>query len=207
MWKAFRGSSDISTIVSTLVRMAGSRERCAYCSDSHASDVDHFKPIALDHQKTFQWSNFLWVCARCNRQKGSRFPLAGDGTPLLIDPSRTDPWKHLTLDTESGVIAPRYIDGGFDVIGETTLAILPTINYEAVAEGRLRVCRRLQSAVEVINANPTADAIAELLAEVSQDDVGVSRWFGYWEGSREPEISALKQTAPNIWRRFLRACA
>jgi uncharacterized protein (TIGR02646 family) len=206
-WKAFRQSSDISSVVDTLELMAGPRQRCAYCSDSHASDIDHFIPITVDHGVTFKWKNLLWVCARCNRQKGSRFPIAEDGYPLLIDPSTVDPWKHLTLDTTSGVIVPRYIGDHFDVFGEATLTVLPTINYEAVAEGRARICRRVISAVKAVNSDPAFDAISTLLSEVSEDDVGVSRWYGYWEGSGEAEMLLFKQTRATIWKRFLRACA
>lgn len=206
MWKPFRSSSEIEPVVSTLERMAGPRQRCAYCSDSHASDVDHFKPIASYHKLTFAWSNFMWVCTPCNRKKGAKFPVDTNGHPLLIDPTKVDPWKHLTLDTESGVIAPRYMGDGFDLFGDKTLETLPTINYEAVAEGRKRICRRVRAAVDVVNVDPTREAINDLLSEVSQDDVGVSRWFGFWEGAGEPEMVVLKQTRHRIWRRFLRAC-
>ncbi|WP_442792211.1 HNH endonuclease [Mycobacterium sp. 2-64] len=187
--------------------MAGPRQRCAYCSDSHASDIDHFKPIAVDHGSTFKWPNLLWVCTRCNRKKGKRFPATASGDPLLIDPSITDPWRHMTLDTASGFIAPRYIVDKYDIFGEATLEVLPTINNEAVAEGRARTCKRLRSAVNSVNEEPTPEAISELLSEVSQDDVGVSRWYGYWEGAAEAELLLLKQTRRNIWKRFLRACA
>lgn len=62
------------------------------------------------------------------------------------------------------------------------------------------------AAVDVVNVDPTREAINDLLSEVSQDDVGVSRWFGFWEGAGEPEMVVLKQTRHRIWRRFLRAC-
>lgn len=207
MWKPFRKSVEIRPIVSALEQMAGPRQRCAYCSDSHASDIDHFRPIARYHGSTFEWSNFMWVCTPCNRKKASTFPTGADGQPLMIDPTRVDPWRHLTLDTASGVVAPRYVGDHFDVYGECTLDVLPTINYEAVADGRARICRRVRRAVESVNATPTPELVAELLAEAAQDDVGVSRWYGFWEGAGESEMVVLRKTRHNIWRRFLRACA
>jgi uncharacterized protein (TIGR02646 family) len=206
MWKAFRQSSEISPVVQTLELMAGNRQRCAYCSDSHASDIDHFRPIDTYYSSTFKWKNLLWVCAPCNRKKSTRFPIKENGDPLLIDPTMVDPWKHLTLDTASGYVAPRFLDDHFDIYGDETLRVLPTINYEAVAEGRAQICRRVISAVEAVNSDPTFDAISMLLSEVTKDDVGVSRWYGYWEGSGEAEMLLFKQTRRTIWKRFLRAC-
>lgn len=206
MWDAFRVSAEFAPLADTFGRMAGARQRCAYCSDSHAADVDHFKPIKNDYGSTFQWKNLLWVCPMCNRRKSTRFPVAPDGGALLIDPCVVDPWKHFTLDTLTGFVAPRYIDDHYDIFGEATLDVLPTINYEAVVEGRVRVCRRIISAIRAVNADPTFDAVHTLVREISNDDVGVSRWYGYWDGAREPEMMLLKQTRETIWKRFLRAC-
>lgn len=207
MWKAFRKSAEVAPVVDTLALMAGPRQRCAYCSDSHASDIDHFLPIERDYNLTFKWRNLLWVCAQCNRKKSFRFPTTLNGDPLLIDPSQVDPWQHLTLDTASGVIAPRYIGDDFDPYGEETLDVLPTINYEAVAENRARICSRVISAVEMVTSDPTRDAVSALMREVLQDDVGVSRWYGYWEGAYEVEMLSFQAAQEAIWKRFLRACA
>ncbi|MBK1785236.1 HNH endonuclease [Prauserella sp. ASG 168] len=188
--------------------MAGTRQRCAYCSDSYASDIDHYVPIARDHGRVFSWKNFLWVCTKCNRQKGANFPVADTGEPLLVDPSRTDPWAHLTLDTATGFISPRYLESTFDPVGEFTLSVLPTINHEGVAEGRARVCRSLKKAIGSAATAPSSNQAREdLLTLVREDDVAVSRWYGYWEGSQEPEMVALRVASPKLWRRLLRACS
>ncbi|MDY6782866.1 MAG: HNH endonuclease, partial [Cyanobacteriota bacterium] len=48
---------------------------------------------------TFEWTNLLLSCDRCNDagHKGTQFPLDSNGAPLLIDPTDgiTDPNKHL----------------------------------------------------------------------------------------------------------------
>lgn len=206
MWDAFRDSSEFAPLADAFERMAGSRRRCAYCSDSHASDVDHFEPIAADYGSTFKWKNLLWVCTLCNRKKSTRFPVAEDGTPLLIDPSLVDPWKHFTLDTSTGFVSPRYLNDHYDIFGEETLKVLPTINFEAVVEGRAKICRRIIVAIGAVNSDPTFDAVSTLMREISEDDVGVSRWYGYWDGASEPEMLLFKQTREKIWKRFLRAC-
>src|SRR5262245_9922638 len=117
-WKRFRSTVGCKSVEKALGAMSGIRQRCAYCSDSHASDIDHFIPIAVDFSGTFRWLNMLWVCSRCNRTKGARFPVDQSGEPLLVDPTKFDPWSKLTLDTSSGVIAARYHDGEFDSMGD-----------------------------------------------------------------------------------------
>jgi hypothetical protein len=54
-WKAFRQVVAAKPVVDELRRMAGTRNRCLYCSDSRAADVDHYFPIAVDHFRAFAW--------------------------------------------------------------------------------------------------------------------------------------------------------
>ena len=207
-WARFRATIGFKPIENALVTMSGPRQRCAYCSDSHASDIDHFCPIALDHSRAFDWINMLWVCSRCNRIKGSRFPVNQLGEPLLVDPTSIDPWSKLTLDTRSGIISARYHDDVFDSMGDATLEILPTINYEAVTEGRLRVVRQLLHAFDEVTRNGDTSKGRERLATcVREDDMGISRWFGFWDGQHEDSAMELKSSRPILWRRFLRMCA
>lgn len=205
-WSLYRASVKSQPVSKALEKMAGKRQRCAYCSDSHASDIDHFKPIAKDYTGAFKWKNLLWVCTNCNRRKSTKFPVDEFGDPLLLDPSLVDPWRHLTLDTDTGFISPRYIASDFDPVGEATLEVLPTINFEAVAEGRGRTCKAIRRAIKSVCMEPGSESCKELLGEVAIDDVGVSRWYGFWEGSYEPEMAELRAVNPHMWKRFLRAC-
>lgn len=207
-WSRFRASVRCKPIENTLCSMAGTRQRCAYCSDSHASDIDHFVPISLDHSRAFQWSNLLWVCTRCNRAKGPRFQRDAAGGPLLIDPCMVDPWSKLTLDTASGFISPRFYNGDFDHVGEYTLKILETINYEAVAEGRLRSVRRLYGIFDrAFESNCSDSSRAELAQHVREDDMGISQWFAFWDGQGEPPAVRLRLNYPQFWRRYVRMCS
>lgn len=90
-WKAFRQLVAAGPVLDELRRMAGKRNRCLYCSDSRAADVDQYFPIAIDHSRAFAWSNLMWACPECNRRKATKFPIAA-GQPLVIDPTREDPW-------------------------------------------------------------------------------------------------------------------
>ncbi|RKT53403.1 HNH endonuclease [Saccharothrix australiensis] len=78
--------------------MAPGHQRCMYCGDSQGTDIDHFEPLSRNPLRTFDWLNHLLACSTCNSNlKRDRFPLAGDGTPLLVDPTAEDPFDHLLL--------------------------------------------------------------------------------------------------------------
>lgn len=191
---------------------AGIRMRCFYCSDSVATDIDHFKPITIDFARTFDWHNYVWVCPVCNRQKTNKFPLeALTGLPLLVNPTREDPWTHFILDTDTGVLAPRYLEGEFDAKGDATLDVLKPINYEAAAEGRKRVVDRIREAVKLVPDDKSARseidlALKRLQSEVRQDDYGVAAWFGLWDGKIEQDFQELKSRNPAAWKRFVQFC-
>ena len=52
-WKAARKSNPLKTVVGVLRVMAGRRERCLYCCDSHATDIEHFWPKSGYVEKMF----------------------------------------------------------------------------------------------------------------------------------------------------------
>jgi 5-methylcytosine-specific restriction endonuclease McrA len=206
-WNAFRPLAPCRPVINELTRMAGTRNRCFYCSDSRAADVDHYVPIAVDYRRAFSWNNLLWVCPECNRRKSARFPMK-DGQPQLIDPTRRDPWQHFTLATQTGWVAPRFHDNIEDILGRETLAVLDTLNFEVVAEGRAEVIHRLRSAAEVAAVAPDrAGSAPDLWREVRYDERGVSAWFALWDGQREDPFDSIKRSRPVIWRHFVRAVA
>lgn len=85
-------------LAEVLRRMAAGREYCMYCGDNQGTDIDHYEPIAHNPLRTFDWLNHLLACSYCNsQQKRHRFPVGTDGHPLLIDPSKEDPFEHLLL--------------------------------------------------------------------------------------------------------------
>jgi uncharacterized protein (TIGR02646 family) len=102
--------------------MCGDAERCCYCEDSLAAEIDHVRPKSLYPGSVFVWSNFLWVCPRCNKLKSDRFGIIKgeqiervprgsrahppDGDPALIDPRKEDPLDFLWLDLDTFALAP-----------------------------------------------------------------------------------------------------
>jgi uncharacterized protein (TIGR02646 family) len=87
--------------------------KCAYCESKITvvtyGAIEHFFPKSQYPDLTFEWTNLLLSCDRCNDagHKGTQFPLDDNGNPLLIDPTDgvTDPNKHLEFswDAETGL--------------------------------------------------------------------------------------------------------
>jgi uncharacterized protein (TIGR02646 family) len=202
-WSRYRGLTASVPVVDTLRAMAGTRQRCFYCRDSRAADVEHFVPITEDADLTFHWANLLWICPECNRRKVNQFP-RDEGLPLLIDPVATDPWDHLVLDSATGRLAPRFlVNGTVDSRGNTTLEVITPLNFESVTEGRLLAIRRLRRAAnDVLRIGDAPETRRHLRHAVEEDDFGVATWYVAREGRDEAPFVALRSGWPRVWRRF-----
>lgn len=84
--------SVFSEVRQTLASMCSGAQRCMYCEDSCADEVEHHHPIRWYPGKTFEWLNYLYACGGCNGPKGSRF------TTDLLHPRVDDPFDFLMLD-------------------------------------------------------------------------------------------------------------
>lgn len=203
-WRRFRSTNQANEVVTELRRMAGARDRCYYCSDSRAVDIEHYWPVALRYDLTFSWDNLLWACTACNRKKGDRFPL-GAGQPILLNPARDDPWRHFILDSSTGILSPRYLAPSTDPRAEKTVEILDTINHESATEGRRRSIVRLTRMVENVRQHGDCrDTREPLVQNVKGDDYRISQWYALWEGRREDPFHAFRSQFPSLWSRFER---
>lgn len=107
LWRS-KNNKAFGEIKTKLAVMAPGRIRCMYCEDSQGTDIEHFHPKATYPEKAFEWANYLLACSHCNsNEKRDQFPLAADGEPLLIDPTREDPLDHLALSPRTGKYQPR----------------------------------------------------------------------------------------------------
>jgi hypothetical protein len=186
--------------------MVHTRIRCAYCDDSRGADVDHFAPINHDYTRTFSWDNHLWSCPECNRRKSTRFPVV-DGEEMLLNPVIEDWWEPLTLDSSSGVVAPKFdASGAENARGRETLNVFAPLTWESVVEGRYRAIAALKEAVELVLAHGDSRSSRQVLGKaVREDDYGVTGWFALGPGMHESPFAELRAGSPAIWRRFVRA--
>jgi hypothetical protein len=123
---------------------------------------------------------------------------------MFMDPTLDDPWDHLILVTQTGLVSPRYLlDGSVSSLGSYTLEKLSALNHDAIADSRRRVVRRLITAIQhVEQVGDTPQSRRSLLTTVEDDFFGVATWFAAREGRNDDAVSALRANCPNLWRRF-----
>ena len=109
-------------IRAALTEMCSGEDRCMYCEDSGADEIEHVRPKSLYPEQTFVWENYLYACGRCNGPKSNSFSVVASkrrevftierkhgepvappepGSMLLIDPRREDPLRFLRLELAS----------------------------------------------------------------------------------------------------------
>lgn len=153
-----------------LESMAHGAARCMYCDDSRGTDIDHFQPLAAAPLRAFVWANHLLACSYCNSNaKRDAYPLAADGTCLLVDPTAEDPAEHLFLMLRSGEYGSRTGKG------EETIRVFG-LNRADLVKGRedafclacstLRDWHRLHQ-----DGDPMADRVARALLDSPFVDV------------------------------------
>ncbi len=93
--------------------------KCGYCerrcSDAAESGVlsptvDHFRPISRSPKLVYRWSNWIFSCSRCNREKGNQWREGG-----FVDPCATAkpnhppnrPGGYFDYDARTGEIVPK----------------------------------------------------------------------------------------------------
>jgi uncharacterized protein (TIGR02646 family) len=81
-------NSTFETVKQTLVTMCSGARRCAYCEDSWADEVEHFRPKDLYPEEVFAWVNYLYSCGPCNSPKGGQFKVFSTQTGAAVDVTR-----------------------------------------------------------------------------------------------------------------------
>lgn len=200
-WRAARQTKALRTVISTLQAMAGARERCMYCVDSHGSDIEHFWPKSSYPARAFVWPNMLLCCTECGRFKGNRFPLSNAGNPMLVDPSDEDPWKFLDFDPDTGNLTARFdaASGVASDRGESTVHVLQLDRREGMAEGNRRTYRRLADCVRQALVAGVTDS-ERLVRELLQaDEHGLLGWCFGPVGAQQQPFKELRRRAPHAW--------
>lgn len=203
-WKTVRQSRPLKVAYATLKAMAGTRERCMYCCDSHGTDIEHFWPKAGYPERMFQWPNLLLCCTECGRFKGNRFPHDGD-SPLLVDPTADDPWQFLDFDPATGVIVARFDlkANAESPKGTETVRLLQLDRREAINDGYLKTWRRLAAILEAALNQGQPDAKALITALAETDEHGLLGWCFAGTGQQVAPFSELRIHHSDIWA----ACA
>ncbi|MDQ3623119.1 MAG: hypothetical protein M3463_11605 [Verrucomicrobiota bacterium] len=206
-WKRARQTQPLKAVVAVLKDMAGPRERCMFCGNSHGTDIEHFWPKARYPEHLFQWTNMLLGCTDCGRIKGSKFPLAA-AEPLMVDPTVDDPWYFLDFDPDTGNLVPRFHEaaGGTTLKGEKTVEVLQLDRREALARGYQMSFRRIRSKIEEMlpSAAPDAAALVQELTE-EEDDHRLLGWCFRGAGVNSSPLIDLRQRHPAVWAACVQA--
>jgi len=205
-WKGARKTKPLRTVLSTLNIMAGSRQRCMYCLDSHGADIEHFWPQAAFPGKMFLWENHLLCCTECGRIKGDRFPIV-NGKPLLLDPTVDEPWDHIDFDPDTGKLVARFdvSTDDYSVRGVVTVQTLKLDRREALEAGYLKTIRQLADTVNrfMIADSPSSSAFVADLIHI--DDHGLLGWCIIGDGWKTPPFTTLRQNYPEVWESLERS--
>ncbi len=199
-WKSARQTQAMVAVLKTLQKIMGMRERCMYCLDSHGSDIEHFRPKAVYPKRMFRWRNVLLCCTECGRFKGNQFPLQGK-RPLLIDPSKEEPWRYLDFDADTGNICARFDphDNAYCLKGEKTVEILQLDRREALSTGYLKTYHRISNKIRrfLDESNPSAGKLINELQEA--DEHGLLGWCLIGTGQNETPFLELRLQYPDVW--------
>lgn len=180
--------------------------KCAYCETpltAEAMLVDRFRPpagaLALDGSLSpdhywwlaYTWDNLYPSCPECQSFKGARFPVrarratpgaTGDALleegPLLLDPRRDDPERHLVY-AEDGSVASTTDEG------RATIEILG-LNRAQLLEARRDALARLREEWE--------EVAGHVAAKGGLDATAFDRLF-----DRALPFSALRRQFLNAW--------
>ena len=205
-WSSARQTKNMGDILSALRQMIGKHERCMYCLDSHGSDIEHFRPKSLYPKRMFLWRNLLLCCTECGRFKGNQFPLDGK-RPLLIDPSKEEPWRYLDFDPDTGNITARFDLQTYEYFakGEKTVEVLQLDRREALAAGYIKTYHRLSNKIQrfLNEPYPLANNFINELKEA--DDHGLLGWCFLGTGQNEMPFKEFRQYYPNLWLDCARA--
>jgi hypothetical protein len=68
-----------------LIEMSSGAERCHYCEDSKADEVEHLFPKDVYPDRCYDWLNYYYSCGPCNVKKNNKFAVIDLNTQELID--------------------------------------------------------------------------------------------------------------------------
>ena len=111
-----------SEVRDKLLQMSSGAERCHYCEDSKADEVEHIAPKSWYPDKCFVWENYCIACGPCNGPKNAQFAVFKEadglffefverkkddpiesppsGRPVLVNPRFENPLQFLFLDIQ-----------------------------------------------------------------------------------------------------------
>ncbi len=121
-----------------------SNDKCCYCEanvkeESKYLEVEHFHHKDAYKDEVLEWENLLPSCKKCNGTKNDH----DTKKEPIIDPSITDPKKHLRF--------WRYRIKGFDALGKLTVSVLNLNDQDRLVKKRFEIGNAIQEKLEQLN--------------------------------------------------------
>lgn len=155
----------------------------------------------------FKWRNLLLCCTECGRMKGTQFPCQGV-SPLLVDPTKEEPWDYLDFDPMTGNITATFDarTATFSQKGIETSNLLQLDRREALAAGYVKTYRQLTGVIaNFLNAPTSSDQLVNALLDA--DEHGLVGWLFKGKGQTEPMPTRLRDDHPAVWMHCVQALA
>lgn len=93
-----RGNAAFDDVKVKLSAMCCGPDRCNYCEDSKADEVEHIKPKDWYPGDCFVWENYCYACGPCNGPKNNKYAVFPAGTTNVL---------HLERSQDAPVVAPQ----------------------------------------------------------------------------------------------------
>lgn len=166
-WKTFRKTKAGREVIGVLRRTF--RDKCAYCEQVAAKDIEHFYPKSRFPAKAYTYANFLWACKNCNTEKMAVFPLDSAGKAILLNPTADEPLDYIRWDELSGKIIP-HPDPIRGRRATQTRDLLKLDQYSLFEERRIKLNAVLYLLSRVVEEEPVrAETIERLQEELAPE--------------------------------------
>jgi len=191
----FKNNKAFKEIKTNLTKMCSGHQRCCYCEDAPAYEIEHIAPKNIYPELCFTWENYLYACGPCNGPKSNnyalflksngsfkditpqkgKYPIPPKGTPVLIDPRKENPFDYIILDFKTFRFTPFSPDKKSKEYkrGEYTIDILNLNTRDYLVKRRAASYKnftlRLQEYIKQKNEGKTAKQLAILTTGIKEE--------------------------------------
>jgi hypothetical protein len=204
-----KGNGTFDAVKEKLTEMCSGAERCVYCEDSKADEVEHVFPKDLFPGRCFEWNNYVYACGTCNGPKNNKFAVFRHDTGAFqIVNQKVDGELLEPVQGEPALINPR----DEDAMEYCILDIKETFKFAIVAkEGTKEYQKAFYTFNEVLRLNEQREYLRQ--ARKSAYENYKSRLYRYHsEKNNGASISELQtmvhnlkaEAHPTVWKEMQR---
>ncbi len=213
-WKSRKNNKAFAKIKELLTKMCSGVQRCCYCEDSRADEIEHFKPKVIFPENCFDWDNYLYACGICNGPKNNKFAIFRETDNEFQDITPPHPSKRGSEyiptrppEGDPALINPR-ISNPMDFM---ELDIINTFKFSPISEDKTSQAYQMAIyTIETLGLNDRADMPK---ARRNAFNDYFSRFY-YYNGEKVNNADAtqlqklqeciLKNRHPTVWKEMIR---